>query len=95
LAYWHKPLFSSGAAHGDDPEVKPLWDALYAANADVVIGGHDHHYERFAPQILPETLIFSEASAISSSAPEARTHTADWQVPSATAKYAKRIRSVF
>jgi hypothetical protein len=50
LAYWHKPLFSSGAAHGDAPEVKPLWDALYAANADVVIGGHDHHYERFAPQ---------------------------------------------
>jgi hypothetical protein len=50
LAYWHKPLFSSGAAHGDDPEVKPLWDALYASNADVVIGGHDHHYERFAPQ---------------------------------------------
>ena len=50
LAYWHKPLFSSGAEHGNDPEVKPLWDALYAANADVVIGGHDHHYERFAPQ---------------------------------------------
>ena len=50
LAYWHKPLFSSGAAHGDDPEVKPLWDALYAANADVVIGGHDHHCERFAAQ---------------------------------------------
>jgi hypothetical protein len=50
LAYWHKPLFSSGAAHGNDPEVKPLWEALYAANADVVIGAHDHHYERFAPQ---------------------------------------------
>jgi acid phosphatase type 7 len=50
LAYWHKPLFSSGAAHGNDPEVKPLWDALYAANADVVINGHDHDYERFAPQ---------------------------------------------
>lgn len=50
LAYWHKPLFSSGAAHGNDPEVRPLWDALYAAHADVVIGGHDHHYERFAPQ---------------------------------------------
>jgi acid phosphatase type 7 len=50
LAYWHKPLFSSGAAHGNDLEVKPLWDALYAANADVVIGGHDHDYERFAPQ---------------------------------------------
>jgi acid phosphatase type 7 len=50
LAYWHKPLFSSGAAHGNDPEVKPLWDALYAANADVVINGHDHDYERFLPQ---------------------------------------------
>ena len=50
LAYWHKPLFSSGAAHGDDPEVKALWDALYAANAEVVINGHDHDYERFAPQ---------------------------------------------
>lgn len=50
LAYFHKPLFSSGAAHGNDLEMKPLWQALYAANADVVIGGHDHDYERFAPQ---------------------------------------------
>jgi acid phosphatase type 7 len=50
LAYWHKPLFSSGAAHGNDPEMRPLWDTLYAANADIVIGAHDHHYERFAPQ---------------------------------------------
>jgi hypothetical protein len=50
LAYFHKPLFSSGSAHGNDPEMKPLWQALYDANADVVIGGHDHNYERFAPQ---------------------------------------------
>jgi acid phosphatase type 7 len=50
LAYWHKPLFSSGSAHGNDPEMKPLWQALYAANAEVVINGHDHNYERFAPQ---------------------------------------------
>lgn len=50
LAYWHKPLFSSGASHGDDPEVKPLWDDLFAADAEIVINGHDHHYERFAPQ---------------------------------------------
>jgi acid phosphatase type 7 len=50
LAYFHKPLFSSGAAHGNDPEVQPIWQILYAANADVVINGHDHHYERFAPQ---------------------------------------------
>ena len=50
LAYFHKPLFSSGGAHGDDPEIVPLWQALYDANADVVVGGHDHDYERFAPQ---------------------------------------------
>ena len=50
LAYWHKPLFSSGAAHGDDLEIQPLWQALYEANADVVVNGHDHDYERFAPQ---------------------------------------------
>jgi len=50
LAYWHKPLFSSGSAHGNDPTVKPFWQALYEAKADIVIAGHDHDYERFAPQ---------------------------------------------
>jgi len=49
LAYWHKPLFSSGP-HGNNPSVKPLWDTLYAAGTDVVLAGHDHDYERFAPQ---------------------------------------------
>jgi len=48
LAIWHHPRFSSGT-HGDDPSVDPLWRALYAAGADVVINGHDHDYERFAP----------------------------------------------
>jgi hypothetical protein len=92
LAYWHKPLFSSGAAHGNDPEVKPLWDALYAANADVVINGHDHHYERFAPQdptgkLDPQRGIREFA--------EARTHTAVLRVPYSTARCGKRIRSEF
>jgi calcineurin-like phosphoesterase family protein len=50
LAYFHKPLFSSGGKHGDDPEIRPLWQALYDLNADVVISGHDHDYERFLPQ---------------------------------------------
>jgi len=50
LAYFHKPLFSSGLSHGADSEVKPLWDILYHAGADIVINGHDHDYERFAPQ---------------------------------------------
>jgi acid phosphatase type 7 len=50
LAYFHKPLFSSGSEHGDDPRMRPIWDALYAAGTDVVLNGHDHDYERFAPQ---------------------------------------------
>jgi hypothetical protein len=50
LAYWHRPLFSSGSGHGNNPDTKPLWDDLYTAGADVVLGGHDHDYERFAPQ---------------------------------------------
>ena len=50
LAYFHKPLFSSGGKHGNDPDMKPLWQALYAANVEIVINGHDHNYERFAPQ---------------------------------------------
>jgi len=50
LAYFHTPLFSSGGKHGNGPAMKPLWDALYGAGADVVLNGHDHNYERFAPQ---------------------------------------------
>jgi hypothetical protein len=50
LAYWHHPLFSSGKAHGNDPHMRAFWQDLYAAHAAVVINGHDHDYERFAPQ---------------------------------------------
>ena len=49
LAYWHHPLFTSGL-HGPDLTVRPFWSLLYARGADVVLTGHDHHYERFAPQ---------------------------------------------
>jgi len=48
LAYWHHPRFSSGE-HGDQLQTAPLWDALYASGADVILNGHDHDYERFAP----------------------------------------------
>ncbi len=48
-AVMHQPLFSSGQ-HGGDPAVRPLWEALDAFGADVVLAGHDHDYERFAPQ---------------------------------------------
>lgn len=49
LAIWHQPRFSSGE-HGDDPAVGPFWEQLYAAHAELVVNGHDHDYERFAPQ---------------------------------------------
>jgi calcineurin-like phosphoesterase family protein/fibronectin type III domain protein len=49
LAYWHKARFSSGP-HGSDASLSPIWDALAAVRADVVLSAHDHLYERFAPQ---------------------------------------------
>src|SRR5206468_2193130 len=49
LAYWHEPRFSSGAV-GNNPYVSALWQDLYYAEADIVLNGHDHDYERFAPQ---------------------------------------------
>jgi hypothetical protein len=50
VAYWHHPFFSSGKTHGGDPEMKAFWTDLYSAHAEIVINGHDHDYERFAPQ---------------------------------------------
>ncbi len=49
LVYWHHPLYSSGK-HGNNPEVAPLYRAAYEFGVEVAIAGHDHHYERFAPQ---------------------------------------------
>jgi len=46
---WHRPLFSSGH-HGDNPDMRDMWRTLYEFNVDLVINGHDHSYERFAPQ---------------------------------------------
>lgn len=47
--YWHRPLFSSGR-NGDNPDMRDLWRTLYEFDVDLVINGHDHTYERFAPQ---------------------------------------------
>ena len=49
LAIWHHPRFSSGE-HGDDPRSGAFWRVLYDAGADLIVNGHDHDYERFAPQ---------------------------------------------
>ena len=47
MAVMHKPLFVSGAP--SNPQIRPLWQDLYNAGADLVISGHEHHYERFTP----------------------------------------------
>src|SRR5437870_7528582 len=49
LAYWHRPRFNSSGTN-NLAAVKPLWDALYAYSADVVVNAHSQVYERFAPQ---------------------------------------------
>jgi hypothetical protein len=54
LAYWHHPLFSSGQ-QGNHPTMHPIFAALYEAGVDVVLTGHDHYYERFAPQTADGT----------------------------------------
>jgi hypothetical protein len=48
LAYWHHPMTSSGL-RGVNVAVQPLWQALQDHGVDVLLTGHDHGYERFAP----------------------------------------------
>jgi acid phosphatase type 7 len=48
LAYWHRPRYSSGR-HGNYYGAKRFWGPLYRAGVEVVVNGHDHNYERFAP----------------------------------------------
>src|SRR5438477_3176186 len=51
-AYGHHALYSSGIfrKHAVHPELKQLWTDLYEAHADLMLVGHEHSYERFAPQ---------------------------------------------
>jgi hypothetical protein len=49
LAYFHHPRWSTDAA-GDDPDMDPFWQDMYAAGVDVVLNGHAHSYQRFVPQ---------------------------------------------
>lgn len=49
LAFWHHPFISAGEI-GNNPYTNPLFGALYGAHADIVLGGHDHLYERY-PQL--------------------------------------------
>lgn len=54
VAMWHHPRFSSGE-HGSSTATQALWQALYDFNADLVLTGHDHDYERFGPQTATGT----------------------------------------
>ncbi|MBN2116662.1 MAG: DNRLRE domain-containing protein [Anaerolineales bacterium] len=49
LAYWHQPRWSSGEHHGSDTKYQTLWQIFYEAGAELVLNGHEHSYERFAP----------------------------------------------
>jgi len=48
LAYWHHPRFSSGP-HGPNAKLQAIWSVLAKHGVSVVVTGHDHLYERFAP----------------------------------------------
>jgi hypothetical protein len=50
IAYWHHPRFSSGTVHGSHSATQALWQALYDFDAEIVVSGHEHNYERFKPQ---------------------------------------------
>jgi 3',5'-cyclic AMP phosphodiesterase CpdA len=49
VVYFHHPRFSSGK-HGNHFQMQKIWDIIYANGVDLVLSGHDHLYERFAPQ---------------------------------------------
>jgi hypothetical protein len=50
ILYAHRPRYTSSAEHGPFEDICPLWDALAATGGlEIVLGGHNHHYERFAP----------------------------------------------
>jgi hypothetical protein len=48
IAYFHQPRFSSGM-HGGSSRTQPFWQALAEYGVEMVLSGHDHDYERFAP----------------------------------------------
>jgi hypothetical protein len=49
LAIFHRPRWGSGA-HRDSKKPRWFWNELYAVRTELILCGHAHHYERFAPQ---------------------------------------------
>lgn len=53
LAFWHHPHFTSGkysTNQGSKSLSSDMWAELFGHQADIVLNGHDHLYERFKPQ---------------------------------------------
>lgn len=48
MAVLHHPTYTSGP-RGNGGRTRPLIRLLYRAGAELVVNGHDHFYERFAP----------------------------------------------
>jgi acid phosphatase type 7 len=50
LAMWHEPRFASGSGGDTGTGFTTFWTDLYNAGAELLLNGHIHDYERFAPQ---------------------------------------------
>ncbi len=59
IAYWHYPAFNSGGIYGSIIAMRTFFDALYTAGVELVLSGHEHIYERFAPQKADGTADFA------------------------------------
>jgi hypothetical protein len=49
LMYMHHPLWSSDTRDFDTGELRPLLQAFYEYGGDLLLTGHSHFYERYAP----------------------------------------------
>ncbi len=48
LAYWHQPLYNVGA-EGPAGQMQAIWSLLVSHGGMLVVNGHDHDYQRYAP----------------------------------------------
>ena len=87
LAYWHKPRWSSGTNHGDNSGMQAIWQILYDAGAELVLNGHEHHYERFSEMNASGTAVSSGLREIVAGTGGASLY------PFGTPKWASQVRN--